>query len=121
MEPPSKNKKQTEENKDSESKTIFFHMEYHPKGITNHAIQSAFKNTFNNEKTFERRSLTGKKETYTSPGLEEGIPGISRGIKMRVDRLIIALSKPKNLRDHLNPSTLHLPDQTSVANIVKNK
>ena len=121
MDPPSKNTKQTEEKNEPKSKTIFFHMEYHPKGITNHAIKNAFNNTFNNEKTFERRSHTGEKETYTSPGLEEGIPGISRGINMRLDRLIIAPSKPKNLRDHRNPSTLHLPEHTSVANLVKNK
>ena len=66
MDPPCNNTHKnghTEENK--ETKTLFFHIEYHPKGITNHTIQNAFNNTFNNNKTLKKGTRTGKKEKPT--------------------------------------------------------
>ena len=101
-------------NDPEEAQNIFFHMEFHKQGIKNSTIQKTFQNTFCNKKSFTRNTPTGQKETYTSPGLTEGIPGITRNIKIKTDRLIIALSKPKTLRDELNPSTLFLPPHLSV-------
>ena len=101
-----------------DTQTLFFHMEFHTKGIHNKEIQKAFKNSFYNEKKFKRKTKSGNIEEYTSPGLMDSIPGINRDVKVRADRLIIALTKPKTLRDKLNPSTLHLPPGLTVNDFI---
>ena len=38
-----------------DTKTVYFHLEYHPKGISNREIQTAYNSAFNSEKTFQRK------------------------------------------------------------------
>ena len=102
-----------------DTKTFYFHLEYHPKGISNREIQTAYNSAFNSEKTFQRKNRDGTTSDYTSPGLTEGIPGISRNLTVTADRMIIALKRPKNLRDELNPSTFYTPTGTSFLKKVK--
>ena len=73
------------------SSPLFFHLPYHPKGISRRFIQQMYK-----EKC-EKPDDLGESFTELTTEL---------GGRMRIPKLTVAYNRPKNLRDLLSPSTL---------------
>lgn len=71
---------------------IYFHLPYHPKGISRNEIQKAYRDIC------ERPDELG--ESFRRMTNEE------TGGEMRINKLTVAYSREKNLRDVLNPTTL---------------
>ena len=54
-------------------KNLYFHLRYHPKGISSKSIQSAYASAFNTERTLKRTENKGNKTNHISKGLHKGI------------------------------------------------
>ena len=88
--PPRKNNPQsTPAHTDNDSR-LFFHLPYHPRGVSRRFIQQSYKNTC------EKVDELG--ESFCEMVTESGC-------HMRITKLTVAYSRPKNLRDVLSPST----------------
>ena len=73
----------------------FFHLEFHPKDISRNRIQQLYKTHCNLPDKDNNSFLTGYENKH--------------GNLMKINKLTIAYSRPKNLRDHLCPSKLPTP------------
>ena len=101
---PLKNNKQ----KQDPDNTLFFHLQYHPKGVSRRQIQHAYHTTCEN------------RSTNTPTPDEEGFNNMlntATSQRMMIDNLTVAYSRPKNLQDILCPSTLKEYDNITVSSI----
>ena len=83
---------------------LFFHLEYHPRDISRQYVRDTY------EKVCETPDSKGHCFKH--------MPTPS-GEMLRVDRLTMCYSRPKNLRDTLVPSKLFETPQTNVRDILK--
>ena len=82
---------------------VFFHLPYHPQDISRREIQRIFSNTC----MTPRRSLL---DVYNT----------ERGASLDIGGMTVAYSRPKNLRDRLNPTTLFETDSLHVRMFAQN-
>ena len=108
--------KKLNENNNKDDIDLYCHLDFHPKDISRKIIQQCYNETCNIKKIYNKKNNLGEKETSTSLGFKEGVNGIHNH-KIVINKLTIAYHRPKNLRDHLNPSTLLLPDNNTVTRI----
>ena len=85
---------------------LFFHLPYHPKGVSRSSIQQAYKRTC--------ESVDTSGESFKKMKTETG------GI-MRVPKLTVAYNRAKNIRDVLTPSTLEEFDDCTVQGFLKTR
>lgn len=83
--------------------TIFVHLRYHPAGIPRHLVRMAYENACN------------KPNRYTQ-GFEHGVP--CQGGTMRITKMTVALSRPKNISDTITSSKLKNVDGHKVSEII---
>ena len=81
------------------SKRIFFHLPFHPKEISRATIQEFYNTSCN---TDDMNEGSFKEGCYNH-----------QGNKMVIEKLTVAYSRPKNLRDLLSPTTLTPPPNTT--------
>ena len=74
---------------------LYLHLEFHPKDISRQYIRNSYDLHFN---------TPDKNNNSFNLGIHN-----KDGRKMTINKMTVAYSKPKNLRDHLCPSTLPLP------------
>jgi hypothetical protein len=74
------------------SDQLFFHLPYHPRGISRRFIQQQHKNICKSTDNLGDSFLRMKNE--------------DTGSTMRIKKLMVAYSRPKNIRDLLTPSKL---------------
>ena len=79
----------------TDSERQFFHLEFHPKDISRNRIQQLYKTHCNLPDKDNNSFLTGYENKH--------------GNLMKINKLTIAYSRPKNLQDHLCPSKLPTP------------
>ena len=105
-------------NNNKDDKYFYFHLDFHPNYILREVIQQCYNDTCNIKKTCERTNTlqVGEKETSTSLGFRDGVNGIHNH-KIAINKLTVAYHRPTHLHDHLNPSTLLLPDNNTVTKI----
>lgn len=85
----------------------FFHLTYHPKDISRKRIQQLYNLHCNQPDEKNKSFKLGYKNQHYNI--------------MQIDKLTIAYSRPKNLRDHLCPSKLPISDdQPSIENFISN-
>ena len=102
---PNNNKKQ----KRNHDNTLFFHLQYHPKGISRRQIQQAYHTTCENHST--------NISTHSEEGFNNML-NMATSQRMKIESLTVAYSRPKNLCDILCPSTLHKYDDITVSDIL---
>ena len=83
---------------------LFFHLPYHPKGVSRSFIQQSYKNIC--EKPDELGESFRKMKTES-------------GGTMKVPKLTVAYNRAQNLRDVLTPSTLEEFDDCTVQNLLE--
>ena len=86
------------------SDKMFFHLPYHPKDISRSSIQEYYTSCCN-------------KPDENGQSFPVGIYN-RHGVKMRIPHLTVAYSRPKNLRDLLNPTKLSPPPNSEVSSII---
>ena len=86
-------------NKELDKKMLIFHRQFHPRDIERRTIQKAFR------KHMLKEDVEGNTENNEK---REGIDTLG------IERMTIAYSRQKNLRDLLCPSTLYQPKDKSV-------
>ena len=108
--------------KRNHNNSLFFHLQYHPKGISRRTIQQTYQNCCNStsddtpDTTYENNSLLSS-NTNSNTSSFESLHNQETGGVMTIDNLTVAYSRPKNLRDLLCPSTLLEFPNTSVKEI----
>ena len=85
---------------------LFFHIPFHPRDISRIKLQSLYQTHCNTPDERGESFCTGFKN--------------QKGQQMKIDKLTIAYSRPKNLQDLLNPTTLLPPPETSISTICEN-
>ena len=88
-----------------EGKQIFYHMQYHPKSVSRQHIQQAYTDTC------DKVDNLGESFQCTYNALNDGY--------MKIKKLTVAYSRPKNLRDILSPSRLEEFDGCRVTNFLE--
>ena len=101
-------KQQYKQRRNAGDETLIFHREYHPCDVGRKTIQKAFKTHMLKEDDTLKKAAVGNNNEVRK--------GIS---EMGMNRMIIAYSRPKNLRDLLCPSKLYLPPNQSVRSYFK--
>ena len=103
--PPTNRNQQTQQKSNlPPDNQIFFHLQYHPRGVTRHTIQQ----TYISQCT--TTSLTNK---YGF----DNMPNDTTGGTLAIKKLTIDYHRPTNLRDILCPSTLQEHNDTTVSTI----
>ena len=85
------------------NKNLFLHLEFHPKGLSRQKIQQIY----HAECTKQHNDDVGF----------DNIRNDNTNCYMRIEKLTVAYSRPKNLRDTLCPSTLRAFDDDTVSTI----
>ena len=99
--PPAKTKKVTA----TLQENVFFHTQYHPKEISCQRIRNIY----------ESCCETPSKHDNSPQSFKHGICN-HYGNKMVIEKITIAYSRPKNLRDIISPTTLkQLSDEATVS------
>ena len=106
--------------KEKSDKDLYFHWEYHPRGIDRSQIQDVYKKICNRTDTYTT-TRNGISTTQTIKGFNEGIEDTTKNEHFKIRKLTVAYHIPKNLREHLNPSTLQLPTNMSVHTYLNTK
>ena len=99
------NKQKSAEHQNDNDSRLFFHLPYHPRGVSRRHIQQTYKNIC------EEPDELG--ESFREMSTE-------RGGTMRVTKLTVAYSRPTNLRDVLSPSTLQEFEDCTVQQFIPN-
>ena len=108
--------------KRNHNNSLFFHLQYHPKGISRRTIQQTYQNCCNStsddtpDTPYENNSCLSSNSNSNTSSFES-LPNQETGGVMKIDNLTVAYSRPKNLRDLLCPSTLLEFPNTSVKEI----
>ena len=97
--------KQKPTKQDNNDSRLFFHLPYHPRGVSRRHIQQTYKNIC------EKPDELGESFREMSTEL---------GGTMRVTKLTVAYSRPKNLRDVLSPSALQEFEDCTVQQFIPN-
>ena len=90
--------------------TQIFHLEYHVGGANNREIHEAFARTCN---FGTQQSSKSARNPYRR--------GTANAQHLGIERLLVARSRPRNLRDYLVPSTLHQNDGKPVSKYVESE
>ena len=85
---------------------LFFHIPFHPRDISRSKIHELYQ---------EHCNKPDEHGNSFSMGLKNG-----KGLTVQIDQLTVAYSRPKNLRDVLNPTKLLPPPDTSVSALCAN-
>ena len=88
----------------SSSENVFLHIPYHPRDISRTNIQNIYKSTC--------------ESNYNSNGKFSHLLNNDTKEFMKISKLTIAYSRPKNLRDLLVPSKLTETDTINVENFI---
>ena len=102
---PSPQTQSTTSCQDNTDSKLFFHLPYHPRGVSRRHIQQSYKNIC--EKPDELGESFREMSTQS-------------GGTMRITKLTVAYSRPKNLRDVLSPSTLQEFEDCTVQQFIPN-
>jgi hypothetical protein len=87
-----------------EGSQAFFHLQYHPRGISRNQIQTLY------------RDICAKPDTKTGQSFRN--TDTMNGGNLRVSKLTVAYSRAQNLRDILNPTTLEDIQGQEVSNFI---
>ena len=94
-------------------KDLYFHWEFHPNGITRSDIQKNYEKTCNRTDTIKTQE-NGKETEKIIKSFKDGIENEETGGTFKIKKLTVAYKRPKNLREHLNPTTLKLQPNMSI-------
>ena len=92
-------------NRNSNDSRLFFHLPFHPRGVSRRFIQQSYKNIC------EQPDELG--ESFRELSTEQGA-------RISITKLTVAHSRPKNLRDVLSPSTLQEFEDCAVQQFIPN-
>ena len=97
--------KSTKQDNNNTDSRLFFHLPFHPRGVSRRHIQQTYKNIC------EKPDDLGESFREISTEL---------GGTMRITKLTVAYSRPKNLRNVLSPSTLQEFEDCTVQQFIPN-